>query len=110
MVVMLVLIVVALYFVWQGISMHRQAKVQEEAFNALQAEYFINSKAVRDAGETGSEIQEQLVEIQQNPSQLLFLKLVGVGNILTGIFIVLLGILMALMMMPVRLGKIVRGQ
>ena len=35
------------------------------------------------------------------------LKLVGVGKILTGIFILLLGILLALIMMPVRLAAMI---
>ncbi len=42
------------------------------------------------------------------PSELLRLKLVGIGKILTGIFILLLEILMALVMMPMRLGKIIK--
>jgi len=36
------------------------------------------------------------------------LKLLGVGKILTGIYVLLFGILIALVMMPVRLGNIIK--
>ena len=52
----------------------------------------------------------QQVEIANYPSELLRLKLVGVGKILTGIYILLFAILMALIMMPIRLGKIIKGK
>lgn len=103
----MVLIVASLIFVGQGISMHSQVTVDEAAFHQLQTEYFTQSKAIRDGAETGSALNKQLVQIVNAPSDLLRLKLIGVGKILTGIFIVLFGILIALMMMPVRLGKII---
>ena len=46
----------------------------------------------------------------QDDSTLLELKLVGVGNILTGIYALLFGILIALVMMPMKLGKIIKGE
>lgn len=103
MIVMIILVLGALFFAWQGSSMHRDVAIQEAAFHELQREYFLQSKVVRDAAETGSALNEQLVQIANYPSELLTLKLVGVGTILLGIFFLLLGILIALMIMPVRL-------
>lgn len=88
--------------------MHRQVGVEEAKFHQLQTDYFLKSKAVRDGAETGSDLNKQLVTVQNYPSELLRLKLVGVGKILTGIFALLFGILIALVSMPMRLGKIIK--
>jgi len=37
------------------------------------------------------------------------LKLIGVGKILTGIYVLLFGILIALIMMPMRLAQFMKG-
>lgn len=58
---------------------------------------------------TDSALNKNLVQIQNYPSELLRLKLVGVGKILTGIFMLLFGIMIALVMMPIRLGKVIYG-
>ncbi len=110
MIVMLVLIVASAWYAYQGVSMHTQVVAEEANYHALQAEYFSQSKAVRDGAATDSEMSQDLVRLQQYPSELMQLKLVGVGKILTGIFIMLFAILMALMMMPVRLGRIIKGK
>jgi len=81
---------------------------EEAKFHGLQETYFSMDKVTRDSAPAGSEINQQLVEIQQYPSDLLRLKLVGVGRILVGIYVLLFGILIALVMMPVRLGKIIK--
>lgn len=107
MVMMAVIMLISLYFVSQGIGMHMQVDVEEAEFHALQEQYFSQSKTVRDAAPTGSALNNQLVEIQKFPSELLKLKLIGIGSILTGIFALLFGILIALIMMPIRLGKII---
>ncbi|TAK04795.1 hypothetical protein EPO33_02240 [Patescibacteria group bacterium] len=103
-----VLVAAAFVFIGQGIVMHQRVATEEASFHALQAGYFTLSKAEREAAATGSELNAQLVRIQNYPSELLRLKLVGIGKILTGIFILLLGVLMALVMMPVRLAKIIK--
>ena len=108
MIIMLIIVLIGAYFAWVGVSMHRQVTVEEDKFHELQEDYFLQSKAVRDGAATESELNKQLVEIQNYPSTLLMLKLVGVGKILTGIFILLFAILLALMMMPVRLGGIIK--
>lgn len=110
-ILMLLLIIVVTGFVYlgQGIAMHNQVAVDEANFNDLQQSYFTNSKAVRDSAETGSALSQDLATIQQGPSQLLFLKLVGVGKLLTGIFALLLAILLVLFMMPIRLAKMMKG-
>lgn len=107
LVIMMILVIISLVFVVQGVNMHTQVPIEEAKFHALQENYFTNSKAVRDGATTGSELTQDLVEIQNYPSTLLELKLVGVGKILTGIFVILFAILFALIMMPVRLGKVV---
>lgn len=108
MLVMLLLVLGALSFAWSGFSMHRQVSINEATFHQQLGEYFTLSKAERDSAATGSALNAQLVEIQKAPSDLLRLKLVGVGNILLGIFFLLFGILIALIMMPVRLAGMIK--
>lgn len=105
MVIMMIIVIAGIAFAWQGVSMHSQVSVEEAKFHALQTSYFTISKVERDAAPTGSDLNKQLAQIQNYPSELLRLKLVGVGKILTGIFALLFAILMALMAMPVRLSK-----
>lgn len=102
------LVVASIVFAWQGIGMHRRVAVEEATFHELQRSYFTLSKSERDSASTGSELNQQLVQIQNYPSELLRLKLVGVGKILTGIFLTLLAIVFLLFMMPIRLGKLMR--
>ena len=89
--------------------MHMQVASEEAAFHELQDDYFSQSKVIRDAAETDSTLSKKLVEILNYPSELLRLKLVGVGKILIGIFLVLIAILMALMMMPIRLAAMLKS-
>jgi len=100
------LMFVSLYFVVSGIGMHAQVNTEEESFHNLQSEYYNISKADRDAAPTGSELNGKLAEIHNFPSELLRLKLVGIGSILTGIYVLLFGILVALIMMPKRFGMV----
>ena len=100
--------ILGIVFAYQGVSMHAQVGPAEDAFHAVQAEYFNQAKSVRDAAGTGSELNQQLVAIQQGPSSLMQLKLIGVGKMLTGIFILLFGIMIALVIMPVRLAKMLK--
>lgn len=108
MVIMLLIVLAAGYFALQGVEMHGEVSVQEELFHQLQADYFTQAKSLRDGAETGSALNANLVEIVNYPSELLRLKLVGVGKILTGIFFLLFAILMALVSMPVRLGMLLK--
>jgi hypothetical protein len=106
--VMMLLMLVALFFVYQGMSMHDQVVIEEAKFHKLNSEYWSQSKAVRDAALTDSDLNMKLVEIQNYPSTLLELKLIGVGKILTGIFVLLFGILLALMKMPQNLAMVMK--
>ncbi|MEE9525843.1 MAG: hypothetical protein V3V78_04530 [Candidatus Woesearchaeota archaeon] len=110
MIVMMILMIASIIYAVQGVTMHTQVDDAEADFHAKQAAYFSLDKSTRDSAATGSDLNAQLVEIQQTPSELLRLKLVGVGKILTGIYILLFGILMALVMMPGRLGKVIKGK
>ncbi len=98
---------VSLAFAIQGIYMHMKVNTEENKLHSLQEKYFGLDKVTRDSAPAGSEINAQLVEIQKYPSELLKLKLVGVGKILTGIYALLFGILIALIMMPIRLAKMI---
>lgn len=107
--ILLVLVIASIIFAWQGIGMQqRQLPVEEAKFHALQQEYFVINKVEREAAATGSELNQKLVQIQNYPSELLRLKLVGVGKILTGIFLSLLAIVFLLFMMPIRLAKLMK--
>ena len=108
MLVLLILIISALSFGWQGVSMQNQVSVEEPKFHALQNEYFTLSKVERESAPTGSELNQKLVKIQNYPSELLRLKLVGIGKILTGILSALLAIAFLLFMMPIRLAKLMK--
>ena len=108
--VMVLLMVGSLFFAIQGISMHAKVSTEEAKFHAAQAEYFSLDKVTRESAASGSKLTQDLVEIINYPSELLRLKLVGVGKILTGIFVLLFAILMALMVMPNRLGAVIRGK
>lgn len=106
--VLFALVAGSVTFAWQGIGMHSRVSTEEAKFHALQQEYFIINKAEREAAPTGSELNQKLVDIQNYPSELLRLKLVGVGKILTGIFLSLLAIVFLLFMMPIRLAKLMK--
>lgn len=109
MLVMLAIVVGAWIFALQGVDLQNQVDATEDQFHELQEDYLVNNtKQERDTAKAGSALNEQLAEIANTPSELLRLKLVGVGKLLTGIFILLFGILIALVMMPVRLGGIMK--
>ena len=108
MLLMMVLMIIALAFAWQGVGMHQKVGKEEVTFHKLQTDYFVLSKATREAAPDNAELNKTLVKIQNYPSELMRLKLLGVGKILTGIFVLLFGILIALIMMPIRLGKMLQ--
>lgn len=110
MLVMMVLIVSAFGFAWQGVSLQGRVATEEASFHELQTQYFALNKVTRESAETGSDLNQKLVRIQNYPSELLRLKLVGVGKILTGIFLLLFGILIVLFMMPIRLAKMMKEE
>ena len=109
MMVMMLIMIISLLFAYQGINMHTTVNSEEAKFHSLQDKYFNVDKATRDSAASNSELTNKLVQIQNYPSELLRLKLVGVGKILTGIYALLFGILIALIMMPIKLGKIIKG-
>jgi len=106
--VMMLLMIISLVFAIWGVQMHTKVVKEEAKFHVAQAEYFSLDKATRESAATGSELTQDLVEIVNYPSALMELKLLGVGKILTGIYVLLFGILIALVMMPVRLGNIIK--
>ena len=110
MIVMTLLMILSIWFAWQGSSMHAQVTVEEASFHELNADYYSLDKATRDAAETDSELNTDLATIKNYPSELLRLKLVGVGKLLTGIYFLLFGILIALVLMPMRLAQFMQKQ
>ena len=108
MLIMLILVVSGVSFAWQGVSMQNRVAGEEAVFHKLQSEYFILSKATRESAVDGAELNQKLVQIQNYPSALMELKLIGVGKILTGIFFALLTIGFLLFMMPIRLAKLIK--
>jgi hypothetical protein len=106
MMVMMIIVISAITFVGQGVNKQNQVAGEEATFHSLQTDYIVNiTEADRDSAAVDSALALQQAEIANYPSTLLELKLVGVGKMLTGIAILLVGILMALVMMPVRLAK-----
>ena len=100
---MVAIVIVGLYFANQGLSMHEKVAEEEATYHQLLDSYYSQNKVVRDRAETGSQMAQDLVAISQYPSRLMELKLLGLGKILTGIFALLFGILLALIVMPKRL-------
>lgn len=107
--ILAILVIGGITYAWQGIALQNRVAGEEARFHALQQEYFIINKVEREAAATGSELQQKFVDIQNYPSSLLELKLVGVGRILAGIFAALLAILLILFMMPIRLAKLMKA-
>ena len=107
--ILAILVIGGIVFAWQGVAMQNRVAGEEVKFHALQQEYFIINKAERESAPTGDPLNQKFVDIQNYPSSLLELKLVGVGKILTGIFGALLAILFVLFMMPIRLAKMMKG-
>lgn len=108
MALMMLIMIVSLVFAIQGINMHSRVTVEEAKFHGLNEQYWNIDKVTRESAPSDSGLTNQLVEIQNFPSELLRLKLVGVGRILIGIYALLFGILIALVMMPVRLSKLLK--
>ena len=106
--VLAALVLASISFAFQGVGLQGQVAGEEAKFHTLQSEYFIESKQMRDAAESGSALNQQLTQIQNYPSELLRLKLVGIGKILTGIYFTLLAIVFLLFVMPFRLGKLIK--
>ena len=107
-VVLLAILIASFSFLGQGVAMHDRVPVEEAKFHELQNNYFVINKVEREAAPTGSELNQQLAQIQNYPSTLLELKLVGIGKILIGIFFLLLSIAFLLFMMPIRLGTMMK--
>lgn len=108
MVLLSVVVIFSIVFAVHGVKLHSMVDSEESNFHWLQEQYYSINKSERDSAGTGSELNRQLVEIEQYPSELMRLKLVGLGKILTGIYLMLFGILLALILMPPRLKEAMR--
>jgi hypothetical protein len=105
---MRILMMIGILFLLIGIILHIIVLAQEFGkFAPLQERYWNINKAERDAAPTGSALAQDLVRIKNFTPKLMTFKLVGIGSILAGIFLMLFGILKALIMMPIRLAGII---
>jgi len=102
------LVIASIVFVFQGAGMHKEVIAEETKFHELQESYFSLSKEERDIAPANSKLTRDLATIMNYPSTLMQLKLLGLGKILTGIFLSLLAIVFLLFMMPIRLGKLLK--
>jgi amino acid transporter len=105
LILLIILIAGGLFFVAQGMIMHMNVADQDAALQQVQNAYFNVSKQERDNAPTGTVLNQQLVDIKNAPISLDSLKLVGLGKILTGIFLILLAILIAIITAPQRLAN-----
>ena len=102
------IMMLGVYVAATGVMMQAKVPVVEAQFHGLLDSYYANAKEVRDSAPSESQLTRDLAEINKFPSRLLELKLVGIGRILGGIFLLLFGILGALVMMPFRVRKVLR--
>ena len=102
-------ILLAFLFLLVGIVLHVTAfSLEFGKFAPLLDDYYgQHSKAERDSAAAGSELALEQAEITKFPPKLMTFKLVGMGSILTGIFLLLFIIIQALKIMPIRLGSII---
>lgn len=102
---------VAIIFAIVGLVMAWSAFVLEMAVLApLQDEYFgETTKEERDSAEAGSDLAQDLADINNLKPTILTLKLVGIATILFGIIVVLIGVLRMLSLMPIGLGDVLRA-
>ena len=99
-----IVVLIAYLFLLVGVVFHVTAFTLEfTKFTPLLDDVAGLPKAEVDNAPVGSELSMKKIEIAKFPPKLMTLKLVGVGSILTGIFLLLFVIIQALKIMPVRL-------
>ncbi len=109
MMLMMTLMIVGIVYAAQGIDMQNSVGPAEDTFHSQQTDYIVNNtKVERDTAPAGSVLAKQQAGLANTPSNLLKLKLVGVGKILSGIFVLLFGIMAALVMMPYKLATVIK--
>lgn len=80
--------------------MHGRASVEQAKFHELQTEYYSVALEDREAAGSNSPLSQKLVTIQNYPSELQRLEMVGIGRMLTGIFVLLFGVMVVLVVRP----------
>jgi beta-lactamase regulating signal transducer with metallopeptidase domain len=103
-----ILILIAMIFLLTGIVLQSTAfNLEFNEFTPILEELKPLQKSVVDTADPASRVAMLKTEAAKFPPKLLTFKLVGVGAILTGIWIVLFVILQALKTMPLRLAKVI---
>jgi len=105
------LILIALLFMLTGVFLQSTAfNLEFKEFTPILEELKPLQKSVVDNADPSSRIAMLKTEAAKFPAKLLTFKLVGVGAILTGIWILLFVILQALKIMPLRLAMVIEEQ
>jgi len=105
------LILIALLFMLTGVFLQSTAfNLEFKEFTPVLEELKPLQKSVVDNADPSSRIAMLKTEAAKFPAKLLTFKLVGIGAILTGIWILLFVILQALKIMPLRLAKVIEEQ
>lgn len=102
------IVLISFFFAVKGVSMHFEVDREKTKLHELQEDYYSVDKATRDEAPSNTKLTQQLVEINYYSSEIMRLKLVGIGKLLVGIYLLLLGILVTLIVLPERLGRVIR--
>lgn len=103
--VMLLLLLLGFFYAFRGMTMHSQFAVE----NAMLEDMFVayaDEMLGDDAASGDWFTNDRLLLLQQ--SLLVGTKLVSIGQLLTGIFFILVAILMVLLIMPMRVEKLMK--
>lgn len=102
------LVLIAMLFLITGVVLQSTAfNLEFTEFTPILEELKPLQKSVVDNADPESRIANLKTDAAKFPAKLLTFKLVGVGAILTGIWILLFVILQALKIMPLRLAKVI---
>ncbi len=95
--------IIALLLLLLGVALQSNAfRLEFTEFTPILEELMPIQKPIVDEAEPGSHLTLLKTEAAKFPPKLMTFKLVGIGAILTGIWILLFGIIQALKEMPIR--------
>ncbi|MBI2342635.1 MAG: hypothetical protein HYU98_07900 [Deltaproteobacteria bacterium] len=103
------LVLAGILFIMIGAVLQVSAFILEfTKFTPILDELMPLQKSVADNADPASRIAMLKTEAAKFPPKLMTFKLVGIGSILMGVFIMLLVIVQALRVMPLRISKVLR--
>jgi len=86
-------------FIWQGVVMHSELEGERVAYEETQASYYSVAKEIRDRAPADSPLSAQYAQIMHYPTKIQAKSAVGTGKLLTGIYFMLVTVLVTFMMM-----------